>query len=202
MTAEPIGPVDYILWDFGNTLVDEDFMRSNPPGVSGWEVVWDSSDEALQDWCRGDTSESEFAGLLADQLPMNREDVLKHMNARYRAIIFFDSALDFAKRLKTRQALVTVNPDIFRSVITPHYGLDAPFEFIVTSAEERTNDKVALCDIAMKKAAPSPEKAKTLLIDNTKPNVDGWIADGGLGYWFQGQEKFELDLNGILASLT
>ena len=40
-----------LLWDFGDTLVDERWMRRAPAGVPAWEAAWTSvMDDLADDW--------------------------------------------------------------------------------------------------------------------------------------------------------
>ena len=43
-------PVDLVCWDFGDTLVDERFMRIAPEGVPQWGKVYDEILDERPEW--------------------------------------------------------------------------------------------------------------------------------------------------------
>ncbi len=184
-----------LLWDFGDTLVDQRFAWTAPAGVPEWTEAYRS---AVADgdlggrWDRGEIGVSELSRMLASRLPMTTAQVSEHLEGRCRDITFLPTAWTAARTHAFAQALVTVNPDVFSDVVVPHYRLTEVFDVIVTSARERTADKAELCAVAVDRlACPS---SVALLIDNIEANVDAWRARGGIGYWFRGDERFGRDL--------
>ena len=49
---------------------------------------------------------------------------------------------------------------------------------------------LSLCDIALETQGLGFQRAEALLIDNMREDVDRWIAAGGAGYWFRGEQAF------------
>jgi FMN phosphatase YigB (HAD superfamily) len=97
--------------------------------------------------------------------------------------------------------LVTVNPDLF-SVIRDHYRLADNFDAVVTSWEEGTRDKTALCHRALEMLAVE-DPGHTVLIDNMAENVQGWREEGGGGYLFRGDEAFGRDVRaGVIQGIA
>ena len=95
------------------------------------------------------------------------------------------------------QAIVTVNPDLFTRFVAPNYALDTVFDTIVTSWQERTEDKARLCEIALERLGGS-DRATALLIDNIEANVDAWRARGGQAFLFVSDEEFRRDVPRLL----
>ncbi|MEJ2132431.1 MAG: hypothetical protein P8Y95_12645 [Gammaproteobacteria bacterium] len=115
------------------------------------------------------------------------------MTRRCREIRFFEFTYAFFKARHLPQAIVTVNPDFFSEVIVPLCALDEPTSAIVTSWEERTVDKGALCAIALERMNLGCEPSEALLIDNKQANVDAWIARDGVGYVYTTDDDFRRD---------
>lgn len=75
------------------------------------------------------------------------DDVRHYMRDLCRHVQFFPQINAAVRRRRTRggrQALVTVNPDLFAEVIS-HYSLLDRFDAVITSSSQGTDDKVELC---------------------------------------------------------
>lgn len=187
--------VKCILWDFGDTLVDESFMFKQPDGLPDWTRAWSVVWERLSDgWMRGDVSSDAVSAALADELVVSSDDALALMKTRCRSIEFFELPYRMAISSVIPGAIVTLNPDIFSEVIDPHYRLSEDFDLIVTSWEESTLDKGLLCKIALERLEQSFKTGEALLIDNSIENVKAWMSLGGLGYHFLGEAQFAKDI--------
>lgn len=186
-----IGPVQFLLWDFGDTLVDEHWMWVCPPGVPDWAEAWRRvlADDLRSAWDRGHASAREVAERVAAELPMSVEAVIDHMRRCCRGLAFFGSAWSAACERARPQALVTVNPDVFSDVVVTHYQLSAIFDVIVTAWQEAVVDKGDLCMRALDRLGGT-QAGQALLIDNLERNVQAWRAYGGLAYWFRGDDLF------------
>lgn len=184
--------IECLLWDFGDTLVDQKGFLVPPDGVPEWpEVfinnVWNGT--WGEDWFEGKIDFPRVCELLSNSLPLRPEDVSAHILTCCNNLKFFENAYSAVKARHYRQALVTINPDLFSSVIVSEYGLDNFFEVIITSWEVQTLDKSILCDFALDQIGISSRDG-ALLIDNDKGNIDNWISLGGQGYHFRGDKKF------------
>ncbi len=191
--------IEIILWDFGDTLVDQGWMLKELPGFPGWpklfrDEIWDG--ELGDQWSRGDISGEQVARQLATTLSATAELVMQHMQQCSRNIDFSPVLHQFARAQETPQAIVTVNPDIFTQIIVPHYKLTESFDPIITSWQEKELNKADLCDITLKRL--SIERSGALLIDNMKGNIDEWDARGGKGYWYRGDSSFINEITIIL----
>lgn len=177
--------IDLVCWDFGDTLVDERFMRLPPDGVPEWGRVYDSLLEErpqwLADWDLGSGSLNDLVLPLADRLPMSPAQVASHLRHVWGRIEWFSDAEQCVGRLQelVHQAVVTVNPHEF-SGIARACGLDARIPTMVTSAELGTASKVAMARHARRLLGlPGSELSTTVLIDNKSENIDEFAAAGG-----------------------
>ena len=191
--------IEIILWDFGDTLVDQRWMLKELPGFSGWpklfrDEIWEG--ELGNQWSRGNINGLQVARQLATSLSAGAELAMQHMPQCSRNIDFFPVLHQFSLAQEMPQAIVTVNPDIFTDVIVPHYELTKLFDPIVASWQERELNKADLCDITLERL--SIKQSSALLIDNMKVNTDEWVERGGKGYWYRGESSFINDITVIL----
>jgi len=183
--------VRYLLWDFGDTLVDERWMWSCPDGFANWTDSYRTlgAGDLGSRWNRGESTFEEFASQLAIDVGIGFDDACAHMQGCCNAIHFFEHAWATAQSRAVPRGIVTINPDLFTRFVVPNYELDTVFETIVTSWQEGTEDKARLCEIALERLGGS-DPAEALLIDNIEANVDAWRARGGQAYLFVGDEQF------------
>ncbi len=196
----PPPPWSIVLWDFGDTLVDERWMLQAPPALPRWTEVWDAvvNRDLAPAWYRGDLRERDVAAAVAERLPMTTDDAVAHMRRCCTQLRFLDAPWAAARRRDRRQALVTINPDSFSRHVVPHARLHDTFELIVTSWEERTLDKTVLCERALQRLGPGLETADALLVDNRVEHVDSWRSRGGHAFLFDGETRFEAELAPLL----
>jgi hypothetical protein len=186
---------EVVLWDFGDTLADERWMRRRPEGCPEWAEVWtEVMSVHADDWNNGTVPATDVFAALANRSGMTVTEVEAHARECCRRLDFHETAWRVARERRLPQALVTVNPDSFGEWIVPHFGLASIFDTIVMSWAERTNDKTELCDIAIKRLGLERDRSRALLIDNRLDLVDAWRVVGGAGYWFQNDERFARDL--------
>jgi phosphoglycolate phosphatase-like HAD superfamily hydrolase len=196
MSAMP----EALLWDFGDTLVDERWMRRCPQAWPGWEEAWVAvMAEMADEWNVGAVSSYEVFAALSDRVGMTLQDVEAHARACCDRIVFNATAWRVASERRFPQALVTVNPDLFTDYVVPSYALGDVFDVIVASYAENTADKSALCRAALDRLEFRGDRSSALLIDNRSDLVDAWRDIGGAGYWFQSDEQFSRDVVSLLA---
>jgi beta-phosphoglucomutase-like phosphatase (HAD superfamily) len=189
--------VRFLLWDFGDTLVDERFLWTCPRGVPDWSETYRTLAGGAfgTRWNCGTAGFDELVAEMSARLGMVPEAVLAHARRCCAELRFLEHAWTAASERALPQAIVTVNPDLFRDLIVPHYQLDGIFDVIVVSAEEGTDDKTDLCTIAATQLG-CHDPSQALLIDNIEANVDGWRSRGGAAYWFRGDDVFASQLRG------
>ncbi len=192
-----------ILWDFGNTLADEDWMLRPPDAFPNWPEAWvevarGASEEA---WYVNEVTCDDIAQEVSALLGMPLSAVHKHIRHCCSNVLFFDASLRAAQESDLKQAIVTVNPDVFTNYVVSHYRLDEVFPVIVTSWEEGTVDKAALCAKAVRRLGGLWKHEEALLIDNNEDAVRDWEEAGGQGYVFRGETQLIADFASSLRGI-
>jgi FMN phosphatase YigB (HAD superfamily) len=184
-----------LLWDFGDTLVDERWMRHPPVTVPEWSRAWvDVMGRYADDWNVGRVAEHDVFRALAERTQMTIKDVERHAQRCCESIEYNPVAWRVAKERRRVQALVTVNPDLFLTRVVSHHALVEIFDAVVVSCVEGTDDKVHLCEIALDRLRFDGEHRDALLIDNREDHVAAWQLRGGSAYWYHGDTAFESDI--------
>jgi hypothetical protein len=188
-----------LLWDFGNTLVDERWMLRAPVDCPHWATVWTDVMTAQADaWNAGELTISNIYEFLSEGTGMSTAAVKAHARTCCHQLLSNETAWRLASGRCLPQAIVTVNPDLFAEFIVPHYKLAEVFDEIVMSWSEGTNQKTTLCDIALSRLAFDCGRERALLIDNRLDLVEEWRQLGGSSYWFRSDEQFATDLPDLL----
>jgi FMN phosphatase YigB (HAD superfamily) len=188
-----------VLWDFGDTLVDERWMLQAPPDFAEWPTAWtDVVTERAHDWNIGRLTEADIFRELADRTRMTLPEIESHAAACCRSIRFHPAAWRAATERRRPQALVTVNPDLFVERVSTPYRLHEHFDAVVVSCIERTDDKNELCRIALDRLGFTGPRSEALLIDNRHDLTDAWTCQGGTVYDFRSDDQFEIDWPGVL----
>jgi FMN phosphatase YigB (HAD superfamily) len=188
--------VDVALVDFGGTLADESFMRRDCERFPTWTTEYVAVvEERRDDWDTGQLSSRHLATRLAARLSATPDEVHHHMLELCRSLSFYpgiNAALTQRRARGERQALVTVNPDLFDTV-AHHYSFREQFDVIVTSWEHGTDNKVELCRHALALLG-GDHPATSVLIDNVSEHVNAWVSCGGRGYVFRDDRVFVNDV--------
>jgi FMN phosphatase YigB (HAD superfamily) len=187
--------VSVVLVDFGNTLADETFMWRHDEAFADWTSHYEPVVRRLaHEWECGTTTTDDLTTAIAASANRSSHDVRAHMALLCSQITFFpgiNAALDHRRARGALQALVTVNPDLFSSIVET-YDLGGRFDAIVMSWQLGTTDKVAICHAACDELGCRPRDSA--LIDNIAVNVEGWMQAGGAGYVFRSDEEFIHDV--------
>lgn len=175
---------DLVCWDFGNTLVDELFMRIAPSGVAEWG---DAYEQAL----RVDPTYVERLNLgqaaLADMIPdlsrtlsIEAHQVARHLRAVFHQIEWLPHMKQHLTELNGQvlQAIVTVNPHEFGAMAVA-CGLEPLVDVIVTSADVGSLSKPVMARRARRLLGLSDDLSTTLLVDNKAHNTDDFVGHGG-----------------------
>ena len=91
-----------------------------------------------------------------------------------------------------RQVPFTVNPDLFDEVVA-HYSLLDSFDAVITSSSLSTRT-TRWNSVAGPAGHGCRRCSDTVLIDNVRANIDGWVAAGGKGSLFIDDNTFAEDL--------
>lgn len=139
-----------LLWDFGDTLVDERWMRRAPAELPAWEIAWaDVMATVADEWDVGRVTCRDVFEALASRTGMTIAAIEAHAQQCCRQLVFNPRAWRVAKDRRLPQALVTVNPDLFADYVVGQHELGSVFDAVVVSALEGTADKTELCDRAI-----------------------------------------------------
>lgn len=179
---------DLVCWDFGDTLVDQTFMRRVPSDIPGWATAYETVRQRTDQADRWDLAEStmrELATLLAAELGMNPGRIWRQLAHNLVTIDPFEESIELMRELQGNvlQAIVTVNPHEF-SAMAVACGLHELVDCIVTSADLASLSKVDMANAARSMLQLTPGLSTTLLIDNKEPNVTEFIGAGGMGWVF------------------
>jgi phosphoglycolate phosphatase-like HAD superfamily hydrolase len=189
-----------LLWDFGDTLVDERWMLRPPEGCPAWANAWaEVMGHYAAEWDVGAVSWAQVTVALAERTGLTVEAVAAHARRCCRDLAFNPAAWRVANDRRLPQAIVTVNPDLFTDHVVPAHDLARVFDVIVASWTEGTTDKPELCDIALRRLGFGGARSEALLIDNRADLVEAWRDRGGAGYWYRGDAQFERDLPALLS---
>jgi hypothetical protein len=184
-----------LLWDFGDTLVDERWMVRSPASCPGWSLAWSEVMRLhADDWNVGRLNERDVFGAMAERTDLTVEQVERHADDCCRSIVYNRAAWRVAAEQRMPQALVTVNPDLFVSRVVPAHALAEVFEVIVVSCIEGTADKVSLCENALDRLGFDGDRRDALLIDNREDLADAWRSSGGSAYCYGDDAAFEAAL--------
>ena len=188
-----------LLWDFGDTLVDERWMRQVPVEFPDWSTIWNEvMDSCADDWNIGRATERDVFAEMSKRTGLSIDFVERHAEACCRSITFHPFTWRVATERRRPQALVTVNPDLFVERVTRRYGLCDHFDTVVVSCIEGTANKTTLCELALDRLGFGGARSDALLIDNRRDVAETWQHSGGSAYVYGGDEAFEADLPTIL----
>jgi hypothetical protein len=189
-----------LLWDFGDTLCDETWMRRAPDSKPTWTAAWrDVMDAVADDWDTGRIDERAVFAAMAERTGMTTDAVARHAAECCGSLVLHPVAWRVATERRRPQALVTVNPDLFVLRIVPEYRLESIFDEVVVSSVEQTTDKVQLCEIALARLGYTGDRRGALLIDNREDLVGAWRANGGSAYLYRDDASFQTDVDELLA---
>jgi len=191
--------VEALLWDFGDTLVDERWMLDAPTNCPGWPEAWaDVMARHAGDWNVGRMNERDIFRALSERTGLGVGVVEAHAAKCCESVHFHSRTWSMVTERRLPQALVTVNPDLFVERVATHYDLGRYFDVMVVSGVEGTDDKTALCDIALGRLGLKGNRSAGLLIDNRKDLIDAWMRAGGAAYWYRGDDAFAANPPSIL----
>jgi FMN phosphatase YigB (HAD superfamily) len=192
-------PVAVLLWDFGDTLVDERWMRQAPAECPDWSNTWNEAMETCaDDWNIGRASERDVFAEMSRRTGLSIDFVERHAEACCRSITFHPFTWRVATERRLPQALVTVNPDLFLERVVRRYGLGDHFDTVAVSCSEGSDDKTTLCEVALDRLGFGGGRRDALPIDNRRDLAEGWRRSGGSAYVYRGDEAFEADLPTLL----
>jgi FMN phosphatase YigB (HAD superfamily) len=188
-----------LLWDFGNTLCDElSLWRVSPEWMEVYRS-FDDEDGIGAAWSLGNLDTHEVVAKLAQRMTLTEVEIRAHLS-QTDLFEFFPFTYSFFRARHLPQAIVTVNPPVFREMAR-NLRLGEVTDAIVVSGEEKTIDKGALCQIAVQRMPIACANEQALLIDDKQSNLDAWAARGGTGYLYTTDAAFRQDVVGGIDDL-
>jgi hypothetical protein len=118
--------ISTILWDFGNTLADERWLRAPVDGIPSWTSICDRllcGTDLADRWNSGAIGSAEVAAEFGRVLGVRPDDVLAHLERCSRNVTLYPLVMTFAEQCSLRQVVVTINPEIFTRVVVPRSAL-------------------------------------------------------------------------------
>ena len=200
--------IECVIFDFGNTLADEQWMMQSPPDLPTWELayrhgVWNRPKEWGDPWSRGELTAYDVAERMHNVLGISTSRAYQIMLGNSRKLRFYPNVMSFVRTRRQqglKQAIVTINADIFSDVVVPHYRLDMQFDVIINSCDYGSLDKVELSKHVFAHYGGGIGFHNTLLIDNSKTHLERFTEHGGKTYLFTNDTQFQEDL--LRGSLT
>ncbi|HTW36725.1 MAG TPA: hypothetical protein VMD53_19060 [Rhizomicrobium sp.] len=180
-----------LLWDFGDTLVNERWMQAPMDGAPRWPDLYrefSAGSDLADRWNIGAATLDDVASSFAVRLGVDAARVRGHMENCCKRLTFFPLVRALSEHCKRPQAIVTVNCGVFSTIVAPHYRLQNRFDPIITSWQSRTLNKADLCDIALEHWNGRYARAECLLIDNKQECVKAWQDRGGSAYHFRSEK--------------
>lgn len=185
-----------IIIDFANTLCSELYFGTLGAGFQALvskEIFGEANNKRWSTpWCCGRLSSEDIAAHLAGLTGIAPERILVAL-AESCANMHFNPAIwrfaQMQRALGRRTVLATVNMDIFTQVVVPAHGLDRIFDVVVNSSDYGTDDKNALCEIALAQL-DGCTFANSLLIDDSAAAIAAFRVAGGMAYQYTNDAAF------------
>jgi len=187
-----------IVIDFGFTLSSDYYFRElgSQHTERITELVFSRDSEIGRRWMSGLVTSEDVSEFLSDHLDTSAEEIYSALVRGCSRMSFNQAVRDFAKNQKSegkKLALVTVNADIFRRVIVPSHGLEEEFDTIVSSSNFRAEhpSKQPLWDATFDNLGPEFGYANSLLIEDTRREVELFRKLGGTAYRYRNDSDFD-----------
>ena len=129
-----IDQLECILFDFGNTLADENFFRKSTEAIENFAQIADEflyrpyykdpfGENLLNQWMVGKIDKNFIADHIGNKIHKKPRYVLEAMKIGCENLILFESIFSWAREIsKTKKvAIVTINADIFNDYIDMIY---------------------------------------------------------------------------------
>lgn len=184
-----------VVFDYGDTLCSDPYFRELGADflqVVNTQIFGESSPEWADRWLRGELAAEDIVARLSSLTGRSTAEIMAGLRLGCSRIRPFPAIWQFAQTqhgFGRKTALVTLNYDIFSRVIVPAVGFDRVFDVIVNSSDYRTDDKVAMWEIAFRRLDDCAFE-NSLLFDDKLKHVERFRARGGQAYQFTGDAQF------------
>jgi len=190
-------PLRCIVFDWGSTLSPDLYFNVTPPGCPHWRDTIQARifnhEEIVGPWMAGNLTMVDIARELQSEIDLDIPTILHFMEIGCRNLAINRAVWDFAvtqREIGRATVLVTVNVDVFDSVVIPDHQLTQLFDVIVNSHSHRTTDKEILWPIAFEGVSPEIGYHNSLLIDDSPSNVTRFRARGGIAHRYTDDVAF------------
>lgn len=121
-----------LLWDFGDTLVDERWMRTPPVGCPTREAAWlEVMAHSAYRWNPGAVTSTKIFDALSVRTGMAREQVEAHACRCCEQLVFNETAWRVAKERWLPPSARHGEPDLFTDHIVPRSRPDSGVRHVV-----------------------------------------------------------------------
>jgi phosphoglycolate phosphatase-like HAD superfamily hydrolase len=196
LTETPITRIKSVMFDFAGTLCSERYFV--PLGREVLEVIGQllfdpGNPQLVNAWMVGERSSQDIAAFLSEHLPFSESVIMAALRRGCANLSFNPAVHDFARSLQQvgiKTALVTANMDVFSEVVVPAHHLEADFDVILNTADQRTLDKSRLWRKAFESFGPDYTFCNALLVEDSQDMTQLFEALGGWAYTYQGDHAF------------
>ena len=146
------------------------------------------------EWLEGRKSSKQIAATLSEYIGLNTEKILKELEYGCKKISLSKELLEFSsyfRSLNCKVGIVTLNFDVFSSIIVPHFQLKKDFDFIINSSDIGTSDKRQLFLNAIETFNLTNNIKDCLLIDDDTRWIEAFQILGGQTKQFVNDEDFK-----------
>jgi len=191
-----------VIIDFGFTLSSDYYFRELGLQYTDRiaQFVFSRDSEIGRRWMGGVISSHEVSKRLSDCLGLSADEIHSALARGCSRTSFNQSVWNFARTQRAdgrKLALVTGDVDIVGEIIVPSHGLDREFDSIVSSSDFGVElpSKQPLWDAAFDALGPEFGYANSLLIEDTRREVELFRDLSGTAYQYRNDQEFDDWLN-------
>jgi len=191
-----------VIIDFGFTLSSDYYFRELGLQYTDRiaQFVFSRDSEIGRRWMGGLISSHEVSKRLSDCLGLSADEIHSALARGCSRTSFNQSVWNFARTQRAdggKLALVTGDVDIVGEIIVPSHGLDREFDSIVSSSDFGVElpSKQPLWDAAFDALGPEFGYANSLLIEDTRREVELFRDLSGTAYQYRNDQEFDDCLN-------
>ena len=191
-----------MIIDFGFTLSSDYYFRELGLQYTDRiaQFVFSRDSEIGRRWMGGLISSHEVSKRLSDCLGLSADEIHSALARGCSRTSFNQSVWNFARTQRAdggKLALVTGDVDIVGEIIVPSHGLDREFDSIVSSSDFGVElpSKQPLWDAAFDALGPEFGYANSLLIEDTRREVELFRDLSGTAYQYRNDQEFDDCLN-------
>lgn len=187
-----------ILFDFSKTLCSDlyfsSFSLEEQQLVSKLLFSEDKKREWANPWMIGKKDVNDILKYLALNMRYGSEQLKEILISDLKKMKMNKDLWEFAIDIKNTKGLISgilsVNTDIFNKYVIDLLELDNNFDFIINSYDYGLTNKVKLLKDYISNKDLDLNIKECLLIDDSYENIKNFIENGGVGYHYTDDNKF------------